>query len=131
MKPSMTTEHRPLGRPIGLDALRASVGAGTALRWLIGYAIATLSLVAVVLLVLWGLDGFQGFNLDAGTTAAVVVGIAITSALGVGLMGLVFYSDRINTDEDVYRATAAADGRNTSVVLNRSASKTPPEPSSK
>jgi len=103
----------------------------TALRWLIGYAITTLSGIALVLLAVWALDGFRGFNLDAGATAAVVVGIAVTSALGTGLMGLVFYSDRINTDEDVYRATAAADGRNTSVVLNRSASKTPPEPSSK
>jgi hypothetical protein len=87
----------------------------TAIRWLIGYAITTLSGIALVLLALWGMDGFQGFNLDAGATAAVVVGIAVTSALGVGLMGLVFYSDRINVDEDAYRATAAVNGQNASV----------------
>jgi len=87
---------------------RANPVARTALRWLIGYALTTLSGIAIVLLVIWGLDGFQGFNLGAGATATVVVGIAVTSALGVGLMGLVFYSDRINADEDAYRATAAA-----------------------
>jgi hypothetical protein len=79
----------------------------TALRWLVFYLAATLGGIAVVLLALWALDGFQGFNLDAGATATVVIGIAVTSALGTGLMGLVFYSDRINADEDVYRATAA------------------------
>jgi hypothetical protein len=79
----------------------------TALRWLIGYLAATMGGIAVVLLALWALDGFQGFNLDASATATVVIGIAVTSALGTGLMGLVFYSDRINADEDVYRATAS------------------------
>ena len=87
----------------------------TALRWLIGYVLTTLSGIALVLLVLWALDGFQGFNLDAGASAAVVVGIAITSALGVGLMGLIFYSDRIGADEDAYRATAAVDAANASL----------------
>ena len=87
----------------------------TALRWLVGYVLATLGGIALVLLVLWTLDGFQGFNLDAGATAAVVVGIAVTSALGVGLMGLIFYSDRIGADDDAYRATAAADAPNASL----------------
>jgi hypothetical protein len=83
----------------------------TAVRWLIGYVAATLGGIAIVLLALWALDGFQGFNLDAGATVTVVVGIAVASALGTGLMGLVFYSDRVNADEDAYHVTAAVNGQ--------------------
>jgi hypothetical protein len=73
--------------------------------------VATLGGIAIVLLALWALDGFQGFDLDAGATVTVVVGIAVVSALGTGLMGLVFYSDRTNADEDAYHVTAPVDGQ--------------------
>jgi hypothetical protein len=78
----------------------------SALRWLVTYAAVSLGSIAAVLLALWVLDDFQGFGLDTPATIATVVGILVTSALGVGLMGLMFYSDRSNVDEDAYHATA-------------------------
>jgi hypothetical protein len=76
-----------------------------ALRWLVTYVAVTLGSIAVVLVALWVFDGFQGFGLDTGATVATVIGIMVTSALGVGLMGLIFYSDRSHADEDAYSAT--------------------------
>jgi hypothetical protein len=81
----------------------------TPLRWLLIFAAVSLGSILTVLLALWVLDGFQGFGLDTGATIATVIGILVTSALGVGLMGLVFYSDRSQADEEAYRMTAAGD----------------------
>jgi hypothetical protein len=77
----------------------------TLLRWLVTYAAVTLGSIAAVLLALWMLDGFEGFGLDTGATVATVLGIMVTSALGVALMGLMFYSDRSAIDDDAYHAT--------------------------
>lgn len=74
------------------------------MRWFFLFVAMALGGIALVLLVLWAVNGFNGLGLDTAGTVALVFGILVTSLLGVGLMALVFYSDRSNTDEEVYHA---------------------------
>jgi hypothetical protein len=57
-----------------------------------------------VLIMLWVVGGFEDSGLSAHGWVALFLGITLTSALGVALMALVFYSDRKNYDEDANRA---------------------------
>jgi hypothetical protein len=63
----------------------------------------TAALIVAVVLATWALGGFTGMS-GAGD-AALVLGIALTLALGIGLMALVFYSSRSERDEAVHHAT--------------------------
>ena len=71
-------------------------------QWVIYFAVTALCGIAVVLTLLWAFSGFHGLGLDAAGTVALMLGIVVTSALGVALMALVFYSDRSNVDEDAH-----------------------------
>ena len=73
------------------------------MRWLIGFGASSLGAVGAVLLILWAIDGFRGLGLDTAGTIAVVIGVTFSCGLGVALMSLIFYSERSNTDVDVYR----------------------------
>ena len=79
------------------------------MRWMLGFVAMAMGGIALILFVLWASNGFRGLGLDTAGTLAIVGGVFATSALGVGLMALVFYSDRSNKDEEVYRA-GRADG---------------------
>ncbi len=70
-------------------------------RWLITFTLACLLAVAGVLLALWAMNGFSGLGIGLWGTMALAGGIAATVALGVGLMALVFASDRSGTDSGV------------------------------
>lgn len=76
------------------------------MRWLIYFMAFNLGLMAFVLLVLWATtDLFGGTGAGAMSVhgwIAMFLGIALTSALGVGLMSLVFYSSRGRHDERVH-----------------------------
>ena len=92
-------------------------------QWVIYFAVTALCGIAVVLLLLWAFSGFHG--LDAAGTVALMLGIVVTSALGVALMALVFYSDRSNVDEDVHDTAVKstdAEKKSASTTLD----KTPP-----
>ncbi|MBN8912176.1 MAG: hypothetical protein J0H65_09000 [Rhizobiales bacterium] len=62
---------------------------------------ASLLLAAFAVLAIFGFFDNLGFH---GSLAAVL-GIALTSAVGVGLMGLLFFSDRSRIDREVHDAT--------------------------
>jgi hypothetical protein len=72
------------------------------MRWVIFFAVMALGGIAIVLLALWVFSGFRDLGLDAAGTVAIVFGILVTSLLGVGLMALIFYSDRSDRDDEVY-----------------------------
>lgn len=57
------------------------------------------AVAAVVIGSLWVLDGFHGIGVDATTALFLLLGCVGATALGVALMGLVFYSDASRTDE--------------------------------
>jgi hypothetical protein len=52
---------------------------------------------------LWAFNDFHGLGIGVAGTVAAVAGVTVTIALGVGLMALVFASDRSHKDEEVYR----------------------------
>jgi hypothetical protein len=87
------------------------------MRWMISFVAASVGGIAVVLLAVWGMNGFDSLGLDTAGTVAIVLGIVVTSALGVGLMALIFYSDRSDADEEAYRH--AADGAGESRSADR------------
>ena len=71
------------------------------------YAFVAVSLggIAAILLVVWLAGGFHRTALDANISIALVLAILFTCLLGVGLMALIFYSDRSGQDEQAYHAT--------------------------
>ncbi|HUI18923.1 MAG TPA: hypothetical protein VL244_14735 [Alphaproteobacteria bacterium] len=70
-------------------------------RWLITFLLACVLSIAFVLAVLWAFNGFQGLGIGVWGTVALVGGVVCTTALGVGLMALVFASDRSDRDAEV------------------------------
>jgi hypothetical protein len=90
---------------------RAFVATGdrSILRWLLTFIGFNAVLFATVLLTLWATGSFEGAGLSADGWIALFLGMILTSSLGVGLMALVFYSDRKDYDEDAYH-TGEQDG---------------------
>jgi hypothetical protein len=74
------------------------------MRWILTFAGFNAALVVVVLVTLWVVGGFDESGLSVQGWVAMFLGITLTSALGVALMALVFYSDRKDYDEDAHRA---------------------------
>jgi hypothetical protein len=80
-------------------------------QWVIYFAVTALCGIGAVLILLWAFSGVHGLGLDAAGTVALMLGIVVTSALGVALMALVFYSDRRNVDGDAHdTVVGSADG---------------------
>jgi hypothetical protein len=77
--------------------------------WVRILAASCAGMAAVVLISLWVLSGFRGLGVDAATAIALLLGSVAATALGVALMGLVFYSDTSRADEAVRDASAPGD----------------------
>jgi hypothetical protein len=67
-------------------------------RWAVWFVVACSGLLAGTLLLLWALSGFEDLGLSGHGLVALILGIVFTSALGIALMALTFYSDRIGSD---------------------------------
>lgn len=72
------------------------------MKWTIGFASLCVAAVAVILLGVWLLGGFAQLGLTGHGITALILGITITVALGIGLMALVFVSGRSRHDEAVH-----------------------------
>ena len=79
------------------------------LLWAKIMAVSCAGMAAVVLISLWVLSGFHGLGVDATTGVALLAGAVVTTALGVALMGLVFYSDASRADDAVRDASSSDD----------------------
>lgn len=75
-------------------------------RWLIGYVAGCTGLIGAALLAVWAINGFAGLGIGLEGTVALALGIIFSVGLGVGLMALIFQSDRSDHDAVVYRETA-------------------------
>jgi hypothetical protein len=73
-------------------------------RWVITFGGSSLLCVLMVFGALWAFNGFNGLGLSLGLTITLAAGIVITVALGVGLMGLVFASDRSGVDAEAFKS---------------------------
>jgi hypothetical protein len=79
-------------------------------RWIVIFATASTGAVAGVLFLIWAMNGFvslASLGLSGNILVALILGIVLSTGLGVGLMGLVFYSDRSDQDEAVYHASGS------------------------
>ncbi|MCW2243534.1 hypothetical protein [Azospirillum canadense] len=73
------------------------------MSWLRVFLIACPVLVAVVLLGAWAVQGFDTFGLSLQGLLAMIAGAVLTSAVAIGLMALVFLSNRSGHDDDIGR----------------------------
>ena len=70
------------------------------MRRLVGFSLACLGFIALVMLVVFFMGGFELMGgLGTHGWIACPLGIVVTSALGVALMALVFHSDQSGRDE--------------------------------
>ncbi len=70
------------------------------MRRIVGFSLACLGFIALIMLAVLAMGGAELLD-DIGVNGwiAFTLGVVVTSALGVGLMALVFYSDRSGRDE--------------------------------
>jgi hypothetical protein len=77
------------------------------MKWAFWFVPACVAGIAAVVLVIWLAGGFARTALDGNITLALVLGISFSSLLGVGLMGLIFYSNRSGQDDEAYRSAGS------------------------
>src|SRR3954454_23262258 len=78
---------------------------------LFGFSAACLGFIALVLLVIWVMGGFENVHLSLAGWIAYMLGVVLTSVLGVVLMALVFHSDRSGRDERAGELRREVDGK--------------------
>jgi hypothetical protein len=74
------------------------------MRWLARFVALNVALVTVGLLSLWATGTFELAGLSTNGWVALSLGTLCTSALGISLMGLVFYSSREDVDDRAFHA---------------------------
>ncbi len=71
------------------------------LPWPVRFGVGCTAGVVAIVALCWIGFGFGSLNLDPTATFAAVLGITLAIGLGVGLMTLVFYSNRSGQDDAV------------------------------
>jgi hypothetical protein len=69
--------------------------------WSTRFVAGSLGGAVALILLFFGLFGFRSLGLSLNGAIALTLGIVLTVGLGVGLMALVFYSDRSGRDDTV------------------------------
>jgi hypothetical protein len=80
------------------------------MRRILGFAAGCVGFIVVVMFIVWAMGAFEDINLGTQGWIAFTLGVVLTCALGIGLMALVFYSDRSGQDERVGGGPGAAAG---------------------
>src|SRR5262245_57412365 len=89
--PSATSRPaRPSARPVAEDA---------AAKWIVNYSLACIGGTAGLLAFMCALAGFDFTGVSTAGLVAIVLGTTVMVLVTVGLMGLVFYSDRSGQDD--------------------------------
>ncbi len=73
--------------------------------WLLRYVGVCLAILAAALIAVWLLGGYVDLGLSEDGVIALIITIAVTAFLSIGLMGLVFYSGRSGADDKVIDPT--------------------------
>lgn len=73
------------------------------LRWIVGFVVMCSVLLGAALFVIWAASGFGDLGVSGHGLVALILGIVLTSALGIVLMALSFYSDRSGSDRRLAR----------------------------
>ncbi len=69
------------------------------MQWIWKFAAVSAATIAAMLLLFWALTGFADPDLDTNGLVAMLIGIVASSGLAIGLMALIFYSNRSQQDE--------------------------------
>lgn len=69
------------------------------LSWAVQFAAASVAGIVVIGVAVWLMTGIGALDLDPVAQVAVVIGLTATVALAVGLMGMMFYSQRSGHDD--------------------------------
>jgi hypothetical protein len=77
---------------------------GSATRWLALFVVICVGMAAAIAAMIWAAGGFEAGAHSGNGLAALIIGSVASVLLTVVLMGLVFYSDRSETDRDVHDA---------------------------
>ncbi len=67
--------------------------------WTGKFVLASITAVAAIVLLVWAVSGFGLGGLSTHGLIAITLGIVFSVALAVGLMALVFYSNRSGRDQ--------------------------------
>jgi hypothetical protein len=67
--------------------------------WVSRFVLLSVGVVVALLVVVWAVNGLSGLGLSIHGMIALSLGIILSVGLGVGLMALVFYSNRSGQDD--------------------------------
>jgi hypothetical protein len=79
-------------------------------RWILWFSLASVAGVAVLLVMFWLLGGFADLAISGHGVAALIGTVVLVLVVGVGLMALVFYSNRSGRDAAVHHGAEGDDG---------------------
>lgn len=74
------------------------------MNWVLAFSAACVGAIAAILALLWALNGFGTGGLSSHGVVAVALGVTFSVLLAVGLMALVFHSNRSGRDEQAHRS---------------------------
>ena len=75
------------------------VAGHAATKWVVNYSLACVGAFVGLLAFMWALSGFDFSGVSTAGLVAIILGTAFMVLVTVGLMGLVFYSDRSGQDD--------------------------------
>jgi hypothetical protein len=79
-----------------------NTGSSTTL-WIWTFILASVGFVVLAVLLFWAIGGFGELGLSGKGLVAWTLGSLFTSGLAIGLMALVFFSDRSGRDDEANR----------------------------
>jgi preprotein translocase subunit SecF len=74
------------------------------MKWVLNYSLICIGAIVGVLVFVWALNGFDLAGISTAGLIAVILGTTFTVLVAVGLMGLVFYSNRSGQDDRANRS---------------------------
>jgi len=72
--------------------------------WIWRFTLAGVAFVVLAVLVFWAMGGLGEPRVSSKGLVALTLGFLFTAGLAIGLMALVFFSDRIGRDDETNRA---------------------------
>jgi len=69
------------------------------MKWILTYSLACSGAIGAVLVLAWAFGGIDTEGVSPSGVVALILGAMFTVLVGVGLMALVFYSNRSGQDD--------------------------------
>jgi hypothetical protein len=92
------TESAQLTAPAAAPYAEGDTG-DSAMKWILTYSLACSGAIGAVLVLAWALGGIDTEGISTHGIIAIVLGTMFTVLVAVGLMALIFYSNRSGQDD--------------------------------